>query len=215
MFSRHICRWISAALAATVVVAAPLPAHAQKKKSERVNLKGQVVSASPGLFTAKADGKLYTIKFSKERNIVAVTGNLDLDQLQRGMLVRCTGTLKGNAIEGEVPEVKLFGVADGYQLGILQDAPDQPATVSGQLSKLKDRSLTIAAGRKNINVKLAENATVVVDTKDYSMLKGGEQIQFDGPLSSDGKTVSARKITITLGAKADEPKPEAKGKKNR
>lgn len=206
MFARHTCRWICAVVATAALVAAPLPAHAQKKKSERVNLTGQVVSASPGLFTAKAEGKLYTIKFNTERNIVSVTGTLAVDQLQRGMLVRCTGTLKGNAIEGEVAEVKLFGVADGYQLGILQDAPDQPATVSGQLSKLKDRSLTIAAGRKNVNVRLAEDATVVVDTKDYSMLKGGEQIQFDGPLSSDGKTVTARKITITLGKTADEPK---------
>jgi hypothetical protein len=214
MCARNSGCWITAALA-VVVVAAPLPVHAQKKKTERVNLTGQVVSASPGLFTAKADGKLYTIKFSKERNIVAVTGNLDIDQLQRGMLVRCTGTLKGNAIEGEVAEVKLFGVADGYQLGVLQDAPDQPATVSGQLAKLTDRNLTIAAGRKNINVKLAEDAAVVVDTKDYSMLKGGEQIQFDGPLASDGKTVNARKITITLGKLANESKPDAKGKKKR
>ena len=214
MLARNACPYMIAAIAA-VLVAAPRPVHAQKKKSERVNLTGQIVSASPGLFTAKADGKLYTIKFSKERNIVAVTGNLDIDQLQRGMLVRCTGTLKGSTVEGEVAEIKLFGVADGYQLGILQDAPDQPATISGQLSKFKDRSMTIAAGRKNINLKLAENATVVVDTKDYSMLKGGEQIQFDGPLASDGKTVNARKITITLGAKSDEAKPEAKGKKNR
>jgi len=208
------CRRLIAALAAVAVVAFPPAAYAQKKP-ERVNLTGQVVSASPGQFTAKAEGKLYTIKFSKERNIVAVTGNLDLDQLQRGMLVRCTGTLKGNTMEGEVAEIKLFGVADGYQLGVLQDAPDQPATVSGQLSKLKDRSLTIAAGRKNVNVRLAENATVVVDTKDYSMLKGGEQIQFEGTVAADGKSISARKITITLGKTSDEPKPDVKGKKKR
>jgi hypothetical protein len=211
MFAQPLCRWLVALAAAGLMA---LPAHAQKK-SERVNLTGQVVSAAPGLFTAKADGKVYTIKFKTERNIVAVTGNLAIDQLQRGMLVRCTGTLKGNAIEGEVAEVKLYGAADGYQSGILQDAPDQPATVSGQLAKLTDRSLTIAAGRKNVNVRLAQNAAVVVDTKDYSMLKGGEQIQFDGVLASDGKTITARKIIITLGKTADEPKAEGKAKKKR
>src|SRR5688572_27014667 len=118
------------------VVLASAGQKAVGQKSERINKTGQIVSVAPGLITAKADGDVYTLKFSKDRNIVAVTGNLQLSQLQRGMLVRCTGTLKGNTIEGEAAELKVFGAADGYQLGVLQDAPDQPATVSGQLSKI-------------------------------------------------------------------------------
>jgi hypothetical protein len=185
-----------------------------KKKPERVSLRGQVVNAGPGQFTAKAGGKVYTLKFSKERNIVAVTGNLELSQLQRGMLVRVEGTLKGNAIDGEVNQVKVYGAADGYQSGVLQDAPDQPATVSGQLAKIKDNFLTIAAGRKSVNVKLAEDAKVVVDTKDYSFLRGGETIDFDGTATGNGFVVNCKKIVVTVGKPAEEDgQPPGKKKK--
>lgn len=197
-----------------LLVVASGAAGQEKKKAVRVSLRGTVVSATPGLFTAKAEGKVYTLKFNKERNIVLVNGNLELSQLQRGMLVRVVGTLKGNAIEGEVAEVKVYGAGDGYQSGVLQDAPDQPATVSGQLAKIKDNHLTIAAGRKNVNVKLAEDAKVVVDTKDYTVLKGGEAIHFDGTVAGDGMTVTCRKITVTIGKPADDDaKPQGKKKK--
>jgi hypothetical protein len=120
------------------------------------------------------------------------------------MLVRCTGTLKGNTVEGEVAELKVFGKADGYQFGILQDAPDQPATVTGQLSKITDNAATIAAGRKNITLRLAEDLQVVVDTKDYSILQGGEEVAFDGQVAADGKTVGCRKIVVTIGKTAED-----------
>lgn len=205
-----------ACVAALSLVLAPLGAVAQEKKAVRVSLRGTVVSASPGLFTAKADGKVYKLKFNTERNIVAVVGNLDRSQLQRGMLVRVVGPLKGTNIEGEVSEVKVYGAADGYQAGVLQDAPDQPATVSGQLAKIKDDNLTIAAGRKNVNVKLADEAKVVVDTKDYTILRGGEAIHFDGTVAGDGFTVTCRKITVTVGKQpeADDNRPGKKKKAN-
>jgi hypothetical protein len=186
----------------------------EKKKAVRVSLRGTVFSATPGLFTAKAEGKVYKLKFDTKKNIVIVTGNLDRSELQRGMLVRVVGPLKGNAIEGEVAEIKVYGAGDGYQSGVLLDAPDQPATVSGQLAKIKGNNLTIAAGRKNVNVKLADDAQVVVDTKDYTILKGGEAIHFDGTVAGDGMTVTCRKITVTIGKTADdEAKPSGKKKK--
>ncbi len=208
--------WTQFAIAAIVVlVVLPLLGLAQeKKKAVRVSLRGTVASAVPGLITAKAEGKVYKLKFNTERNIVAVVGNLDRSQLQRGMLVRVAGTLKGTNIEGEVSEVKVYGAADGYQAGVLQDAPDQPATVSGQLAKVKDNNLTIAAGRKNVNLKLADDAQVVVDTKDYTILRGGEAIHFDGTVAGDGFTVTCRKITVTVGKQPEEEdKPQGKRKK--
>src|SRR5262245_4185811 len=127
-------RWTQFAIAALVVfVVLPLLGLAQeRKKAVRVSLRGTVVSATPGLFTAKAEGKVYKLKFDTKKNIVIVTGNLEHSQLQRGMLVRVVGPLKGTNVEGEVSEVKVYGAADGYQAGVLQDAPDQPATISGQ-----------------------------------------------------------------------------------
>jgi hypothetical protein len=215
MSPRAATCWLLAAALALVAAAAPTQAQ-EKKKSVRVSKTGQVVAVSPGIITAKADGAFYNLKVNKDKNIIAVTGNLDRSQLKRGMLVRCTGTLKGNTVEGEVAEIKVFGKADGYQFGILQDSPDQPATVTGQLSKISKDAATIAAGRKNITLRLAEDMQVVVDTKDYSILQGGEEIAFDGQVAADGKTVGCRKIVVTIG-KTDDDKsaeePPAKKKK--
>lgn len=208
-------RWTQLAIAALIALAVlpQLGTGQEKKKAVRVSLRGTVVSATPGLFTAKAEGKVYKLKFNTERNIVAVTGNLERSQLQRGMLVRVVGPLKGTSVEGEVAEVKVYGAADGYLAGVLQDAPDQPATISGQLAKIKDNHLTIAAGRKNVNVKLADDAQVVVDTKDYTILRGGEAIHFDGTVAGDGFTVTCRKITVTVGQQPEaDDKPPGKKK---
>ncbi len=209
MESHQICRSLLVGAAVVALGAAPLAAQ---NKAVRISKTGQVVGLAPGIIQAKADGKFYNLKINKEKNVVTVTGNLALAQLQRGMLVRCTGPLKGNAIEGDVAEVKVFGAGDGYQFGVLQDAPDQPATVTGQLAKLKDNQLTIAAGRRNISVRLAEGATVVVDTKDYSVVRGGESVQFDGTVAADGITVGCRKIVVTITPASEKAKTAAKKK---
>jgi hypothetical protein len=180
------------------------PAAAQeKKKSVRVSLKGQVLGVSPGIIRAKAEGKPYLLKVNQDRNTLSITGTIPSDQLKAGLIVRCTGKLKGNALEEELTELTVHTAADGYQANVLQDGPDEPATIIGRLTRVKDKSLVIAAGKKTVSARLADDAKILVDTKDYSVLKGGEAVHFDGQVASDGKTVGCRKITITIGEKAE------------
>jgi hypothetical protein len=185
-------------------------AAAQNAVTIREN--GTVLAISPGNITASAGGKTYTLKFKPEQSVVFVQGRLTPDDLKQGMIVRVTGTLKGTALDGDVSEVKIYTTADGYQAGVLQDAPDQPATITGQLASAKNGVLTISAGRKRVTAKLADDAKIILDTKDYSIVKGGEPIFIDGR-TTDGKNVTARKIVITIGQPLEEPKPTGKAKK--
>jgi type II secretory pathway pseudopilin PulG len=187
-----------------LLLGAASPAAAQaKKKSVRVSLKGEVIGVSPGIIRAKAEGKPYLLKVNEDRNTLTITGTILSDQLKAGLIVRCTGMLKGNALAEELTELTVHTAADGYQANVLQDGPNEPATIIGRLTRVKDKSLVIAAGRKTISARLADDAKILVDTKDYSVLKGGEAVHFDGQVASDGKTVGCRKITITIGQKAE------------
>jgi hypothetical protein len=185
-----------------ICVASPAAAQ-EKKKSVRVSLKGEVLGVSPGIIRAKAEGKPYLLKVNQDRNTLTITGTIPSDQLKAGLIVRCTGKLKGNALDEELTELTVHTAADGYQANVLQDGPDEPATIIGRLTRVKDKSLVIAAGRKTISARLADDAKILVDTKDYSVLKGGEAVHFDGQVASDGKTVGCRKITITIGQTAE------------
>jgi hypothetical protein len=191
---------------------AALGSKAAAQNAVTIRENGTVLAISPGNITASAGGKTYALKFKPEQSVVFVQGKLKPEQLQQGMIVRVTGTLKGTAIDGDVSEVKIYTSADGYQPGVLQDAPDQPATITGQLASAKNGVLTINAGRKRVTAKLAEGAKIILDTKDYSIVKGGEPIYIDGR-TTDGKNVTARKIVITIGQPLEEPKPTGKAKK--
>jgi hypothetical protein len=194
---------VSTAAMSMLLGAAGSAVAQEKKKSVRVSLKGEVLGVSPGTIRAKAEGKSYLLKVNQDRNTLSITGTISSDQLKAGLIVRCTGKLKGNALEEELTELTVHTAADGYQANVLQDGPDEPATIIGRLTRVKEKSLVIAAGRKTISARLSDDAKILVDTKDYSVLKGGEAVHFDGQVASDGKTVGCRKITITIGQKAE------------
>lgn len=183
---------------------------------------GTLVSAAANLITISSEGKIVRLKFNAERNIVTVTGKLTPDQLQAGMIVRFTGALKGATFDGEISDVKVYTAADGYQLGILQDAPDQPTTITATLQSFKNGTLTVNAGRKKITGKLAEGAAIVIETKDFSLAQRGNAVSYEGRAApNDPTTINARKIIITVGntatGESEEKEPaetKAKKKKN-
>ena len=183
------------------------------QKPERINAKGKVLGVSPGaILMAEEGGKTYTVKLPQTQSVVQVTGTLPVEKLQPGMIVRFTSKLKGSAVDGEIAELKIYTPNDGYELGLLQDDPSQDATVTGQLFKVNKGMLTINAGRKRFTGKLAENAAIVIDSKDYSVAKSGDAIHAEGTVGKDG-SVTARKVVITIGGPpADEEKAEKKKK---
>jgi hypothetical protein len=201
-----------APLVAILIVATTLTAWAQKPL--RIKTKGKVSGVVAGaILMAEDGGKSYTIKVPAGQNVVHVTGTLSAEKLQPGMIMRFTGKLKGSTVEGDITELKIFTPNDGYDLGLIQDDPAQDATVTGQLTKINKGILTISAGRKRLTGKLAENANIVIDSKDYSIAKAGDGIQAEGTVGKDG-TVSARKVIITVGGPpaAEVKKPGKKQK---
>jgi hypothetical protein len=186
----------------------------------RASRGGTLVTTAANLITISSEGKVIVLKFKATQNVVTVTGKLTPEQLQPGMIVRFTGTLKGSKIDGEISDVKVYTAADGYQLAILQDAPDQPATVTGTLQSFKNGTLTVNAGRKKITGKLAEGAPVALETRDYSLAQRGNAVTFEGRAApNDPTTINAKKIVITLGsaapaAEVTEPAGKKAKKKN-
>ena len=196
MTTRNTFQRVAFAAALCIAALAALSALGQGRASRG----GTLVSAAANLITISSEGKVVSLKFKADQNVVTVTGKLSPEQLQAGMIVRFTGTLKGARIDGEISDVKVFTAADGYQLGILQDAPDQPATITGTLQSFKNGTLTVSAGRKKITGKLAEGAAIVLETRDYSLAQRGNSVTFEGRAApNDPTTINAKKIVITLG----------------
>ena len=211
MTIRNASQRVAFAAALCAVALGTLPARGQNRGSRG----GTLVSAAANLITISSEGKLVQLKFKAEQNVVTVTGKLTPDQLRAGTIVRFTGALKGSKIDGEISDMKVYTAADGYQLGILQDAEDQPATITATLQSFKNGTLTVSAGRKKITAKLAEGAAIVLETKDYSLAQRGNAVQFEGRAApNDATPINAKKIVITVGSNAGEPEQnEPAGKK--
>ncbi len=190
-----------AAVGLTFVVALLLvSAIADAAPPKRVKAKGRISTVAPGkiLFLDEAN-KLQRFNILSDREVgITVQGKLELADLKPGMLARVEGSLKATSLEGEVAKVTVFSVNDGYQQGIIQDSKDQPAVITGTVKLLKDDVLTLTVGKKRLTAKLAKDAVVEVDSKDYSLAPTGALIEADGYETKDG-SVNAKKIVITVG----------------
>jgi hypothetical protein len=180
----------------------------------RVKAKGKVVSVVGNLITILDEGKnRHTARPKAETPQIEIGGPLPLADIKPGMLVRLTGSVKSNELTQEVSELVIHSPADGYQLGIAQELPDQPATIVGQFVRIKDGKLTISVGRRRINAKLAKEVTATVESRDLRFVRPGDAIEIDSYTTNSG-VLSARIIQVTLQPpkKTGEKKP-AKGKK--
>lgn len=190
-----------AAVGLTFVVALLLDsAIADAAPPKRVKANGRISTVTPGkiLFLDEAN-KLQRFNILSDREVgITVQGKLELADLKPGMLARVEGSLKATSLEGEVAKVTVFSVNDGYQQGIIQDSKDQPAVITGTVKLLKDDVLTLTVGKKRLTAKLAKDAVVEVDSKDYSLAPTGALIEADGYETKDG-SVNAKKIVITVG----------------
>jgi hypothetical protein len=196
MTIRNTSRRLAVAAALCAIGLSGLPAAGQGRAARG----GTLVSAAENSITISSEGKIVLLKFKAEQNVVTVTGKLTPGQLRAGMTVRFTGTLKGSTLDGDISDVKVYTAADGYQLGVLQDAPDQPATITATVQGLKNGTLTVNAGRKKITGKLAEGAAIALETRDYSIAQRGNAVQYEGRAApNDPTTINAKKIIITIG----------------
>ena len=182
---------------------------------KKVKTKGKITAINQNKIMVKdATNNVRTFNVLPDREVgVTVQGKLTLADLKPGMLVRVEGPLKMNTLDGEVAKLTVYSANDGYEAGILQEAKDAPATVTGNLKLVKDGTLTLLAGKKRITAKLAKELEIAVDSKDYSLAPTGSLIEAEGYETKDG-SVNAKKVVITVGkvekkeAKPPETKPQ-------
>lgn len=208
-------RATTAVLMVLASLAGPLlPANADFPK--KVKTKGNITAIAPGKIMLKdATNNLRTFNVLPDREVsVAVQGKLTLSDLKPGMLVRVEGPLKTNTVDGEVASITVYSPNDGYEIGIMQDSKDAPATVTGNVKLVKDGTLTLVVGKMRITAKLAKEPAIAVDSKDYSLAPAGSLIEAEGYETKDG-SVNAKKVVITIGkVEKSETKPqEAKSAK--
>lgn len=184
-------------------------------QTRRVKPTGIVVSVAPGeVLMADTDGNARKLNIPKDLNVVAVQGMIAISDLKPGMLIRVSGTLKGTTLEGEIAQATVYSPTDGYAAEIVQPAKDQPTMVTGILQKEKEGTLSIQVGRKRIAAKLAKDAVISVDSKDYNLAPVGARIEADGYTTKNG-SINAKKVVITLGPKGvkEQPPDEKEPKK--
>lgn len=180
----------------------------------RMSIKnGKVLGVSAeGVMVADGE-KTYLVKPKKDQQVMHVTGKLRVDQLKPGMLLRFNAVIKGTVIEEELTDIKIFTVNDGFPPGILQNEPGSEATITGQLTRVKDNAISISAGRKKFTAKIAEGATIMVESIDYSIASPGDPVTVDGYYSPDSKAITGRNVVITVGGNAEPAAEPKKGKK--
>lgn len=207
-------RWPSWLLPLVALAITAVSTERASAQPRRVKAKGEVASVAGNLITIVDEGKnRLTVRPKAETPLVEISGPWKLEDIKPGMIVRVTGTVKSNEIEEALSELVIHSPADGYQLGIQQDAPDQPATIVGQFVRIKEGQLTIAVGKRRIGAKLADDAAAAVESKDLRFVKAGDAIEIDAYTTKDG-TLSGRTIKVTIQRpKAASDRQPSKGAK--
>ena len=203
------------ATAVTMVLAslAFILSQANADFPKKVKTKGKITAITPGKIVLKdATNNLRTFNVLPDREVgITVQGKLAVTDLKPGMLVRVEGPLKANSLDEEVAKITVYSPNDGYEVGIIQESKEAPATVTATIKLLKDGTLTLLVGKKRITAKLAKELEISVDSKDYSVAPTGSLIEAEGYETKDG-SVNAKKVAITVGKveKKESKPPETK-----
>lgn len=185
-------------IAAAAGILAACSSDEAAAQPRRVKAKGQVVSVVGNLITLIDAGKnRHTVRPKADTPQIEITGPWRAADIQPGMLVRLEGSVKSNEVQEEVSELILHSPADGYKVGLAQEASDQPATIVGQFVRIKDGKLTLSLGKRRINARLADDVTITVESKDLRFVRAGDAIEIDAYTTNSG-TLSGRSIKVTL-----------------
>lgn len=137
---------------------------------------------------------------------VQVTGTAVKEFLRPGMFVRFSAALnaKGRSSE-EIDLLTIFTPNEQRKLGIFREGfaeeEEQDNTtrylVAGQLASFKKGRLSVAIGRRKVQVTVAADATIKVDVNDLSLVRPGDKIEVKGHFFKKG-AVLGKTVTIEL-----------------
>ena len=216
-----------------LVVLAPVTAAGAQRgrpqpKPERVEADGTVEGVvAPGVLKIlTSTNQTWFFKLSRETEI-HVTGTAEVDYLRPGLFIEFTADLdRRGRSPNKLSELAIFtptmqkfpGIFPAGGFGGPDAAPAQPAPaakrdpnattpykVLGRITSLKNKALTVNAGRGVVRVELADEVKIAVDVADLSVVQKGDKIKADGTSARQG-FAQARTISIELSAPLAAPK---------
>lgn len=172
-----------------LVVGSSSLALAQKPKGKTLKIDATVDSVVPqGIYaTSKADGKKFAIGFDGSSK-VGLVGNASIDFITPGAYVQMTVEMDGEGKPAKpVDKVTVIQQDKLTQPGVMSTkGPDGkpgepgPYLVRGTVKTNKNDELTIAAGGKQVIVKMSLGATVPVNLPNWQWAKPGDTLSGAG-----------------------------------
>jgi hypothetical protein len=201
------------ALLATALFASALvtPATAWGQGRDRqlptVNVKGTIQGREANVFKVQTEAEeVYLIAVDPKTTKVTVTGEAERGVLKPGMLVRFNAALTNKGIgTADVEELTIFTMYEGASIGAF--AEGDGFFVAGQIKSVKDRRVTVIAGKDQVQINLSEEPKIGVDVNDYSVARLGDTIELTGKLGSPGH-VLATEMSIKLVEPLTTEKPK-------
>lgn len=215
---------------------------AAQRKPEPVEADGTVEAFAPGkilILTNTNQKWLFTLSRNTELH---VTGSAEFDYLRPRLFIEFEADLdRRGRSPNPVGELSLFTPSQVKFPGVFPagmggpDAaaampapapkkPDPNATtrykILGQITAIKNRSLTVNAARGIVRIDVAEDAKIGVDVADLSVVQKGDKINVVGTSRQEGFG-DARTVAIELSQPLSAPKkkgprrPKRPGRKPR
>lgn len=183
--------FVSASVLALVLGSSSLVlAQAAKPSGKTTKIDATVDQVVPqGIYATSKDGKgtKYAIGFNAASK-VGLVGNASTDFIEPGQYVQMTVDMDGEGKPTKPVDKVMIIVQDKLtQPGVMSTkGPDGkpgepgPYLVRGTVKTNKNEELTIAAGGKQVVVKMALGATVPVNIPNWQMAKPGDAISGAG-----------------------------------
>ena len=195
---------------------------------------GTLVGASAGVLQVNANGSIWRIKPIAGARI-EVVGTAGPDFLRPGLFVKFqapydfNGNNNGKALvplttleiitkhSGEMPGA-IPADATKVAAADAKNNPPLPPTartlvVIGQITRYKNKELTVMAGNRTLQADLDPAPTIKVHVSDPSFAHPGDQVDVDGYYLNKPGYAVANSVLITLAAPLGDPLSEF-GKKN-
>ena len=195
---------------------------------------GTLVGASSGVLQVNANGSIWRIKPIAGARI-EVVGTAGPDFLRPGLFVKFQAPYDSNdnnngkalvpvtALEivtlqfGEMSGALPVDATKAAAAGAANNPPLPPTArtlvVIGQITRYKNKELTVIAGKRTLQAELDPAPTIKVHLSDVGLAHPGDQIDVDGYYLNKPGDAMANQVRITLAAPLGDPLSEF-GKKH-
>ena len=192
---------------------------------------GKIENVQGNVLAIKIDtGHPYFIGLFPELSKLGISGTAEPSYLKPGMLVSFTADIdvekKGAEVAEPLKELAVISKSETNTPGVFpEDRENKESTrffVRGIVKSMKDDTLAVSAGGKQITAKVASDAAIKIESADLSIVRPGDEISVDGRVYKEYRSennniqpgmVIGEKVDIklaeTLNADTFKKKPKA------